>query len=454
MEDVHKLLQESMKDLMPRVTTYLDDMKYLDYVDGSKFETILEGPSKQYNMEWCGAVIKNCQEMEEKSMEVVTKYFQELEEKSRSSQADKDVPEAADCEKMEVAYKLFNEEGKKPVPMKDSQEIKENNTGTKKKTFGNLEKQHNQMQGVANLKLNNQKPGKQNIPQGVMDFQEVKENNTGTKKKTFGNLEKQYNQMQEVANLKLNNQKPGKQNIPRGVMTKSMMEAASILKKMASEGPLYAIHKYNGGMRSAKITCFKDKLLLHRLRKKHPPSRVSVVCYNDVIKLVDPSSRLTFLQLGEGDFMNFGKVFIRLRGNTLAAKQFSSLCTGEMGHTYAGFTCVDLVNEHHKTLEYVRMGDYENCNGTGGKQLFPGLDVNNGEYVRPWVAGTVEGCWIWKKEIGAQFDILMKDNPGRMCEAAFGFVEEGFRVLRGAIYESTCVEMLCVHDCGIVLSQS
>ncbi|XP_066941729.1 uncharacterized protein [Macrobrachium rosenbergii] len=264
--------------------------------------------------------------LEEVNKEYEKEVVAELErlQLSRGNpESSKNDVEAADCEELEDAYDLLFKDGEKPVPIRDFTEIKENSSGTKTKTFKNIPKQYSHVEEFNKFKL-------------------------------------KMNQKQVAA----------KQSIPQGVMTRSQEEATAILKKLASEGELYALQKYQGGMRSAKITYSKDKLLLHRLRKKHPPSGVSVVCHNDVMKLVDPSSRLTFLFLGEKDYINFGKVFIRLHGDTLAAKHFSCLCTGERGPTYAGFTCVDVFNKNHKTLEYFRMGDYENCNGTGGKPLF------------------------------------------------------------------------------------
>ncbi|XP_068235450.1 uncharacterized protein [Palaemon carinicauda] len=227
-----------------------------------------------------------------------------------------------------------------------------------------------------------------------------------------------------------------------------LQEMSEPVKALLKQRKIYAIHYDKGISRSAKFTIKGDYLYLHHLENKSPPGDAYTLEFRDVLSLVDPSSTLTFLELSAGG-STLGRLHVLLAPDTARAKNFALLCTGEKHHCYAN---TSLLWARHKgqAMEGVWGGDYEMDDGEGGAALVRGL-TTGGEYERPWTAGTVEGLW-WKGDAqGAQFLIYTRDNPGKVCERAFGVVERGLGVLVRAINRYPDIKQVKVSDCGLVI---
>lgn len=230
-----------------------------------------------------------------------------------------------------------------------------------------------------------------------------------------------------------------------------LQEMSEPVKALLKQRKIYAVHYDKGCSRSAKFSIKGDYLYLHHLENKSPPANAYTLEYKDVLGLVDNSSTLTFLELSAGG-STLGRLHILLVPDTPRARNFALLCTGEKHHSYAN---TSLLWARHKgqAMEGVWGGDYEMDDGEGGAALVRGL-TTGGEYRRPWTAGTVEGLW-WKGDAqGAQFLIYTRDNPGKVCERAFGVVERGLGVLVRAINRYPDIKQVKVTDCGLVIHSS
>ncbi|KAK7070275.1 hypothetical protein SK128_017964 [Halocaridina rubra] len=230
-----------------------------------------------------------------------------------------------------------------------------------------------------------------------------------------------------------------------------LQEMSEPVKALVKQRRVYAIHLDQGCLRSAKFTVKGDYLYMHHLEAKSPPADAYTLEYRDVLSLSEKSSTLTFLELSAGG-STLGRLHVLLAPDTPRARNFALLCTGEKNHSYAH---TSLLWARHKgqAMEGVWGGDYEMDDGEGGMALVRGL-TTGGEYKRPWTAGTVEGLW-WKGDAqGAQFLIYTRDNPGKICERAFGVVERGLGVLVRAINRYPDIKQVKVSDCGLVIHRS
>ncbi|XP_064087528.1 uncharacterized protein LOC135202204 [Macrobrachium nipponense] len=236
---------------------------------------------------------------------------------------------------------------------------------------------------------------------------------------------------------------------PRRITVEELLEMGDTLRQKIERNGVYCAHQIAGEARYGRMSLKDEKLCIHRMETRQIPEDVSVLNYEDAKTLVDPSSRLTFLDLGTND-TTLGQLTIRLSPDTKGAQQFALLCSGEKGISYAN-TKLFQVLHRGKKWEYVGGGDYECNNGDGGKALLPDLELGP-EYERPWVAGTVRGFWGLTSTVSAQFFICTRDHLVGVCSPAFGIAEEGLDVLRNAVRLYPDITQVYVQDCGIILS--
>nr|XP_045590360.1 peptidyl-prolyl cis-trans isomerase B-like [Procambarus clarkii] len=162
--------------------------------------------------------------------------------------------------------------------------------------------------------------------------------------------------------------------------------------------------------------------------------------------MLEPSCTLAFLDLGWAGSTR-GRVTIRLTPDTLLARQFVLLCTGQRGHTYRN-TKLLRVGAKGQPEEWVEGGDYESNDGEGGAPLLPDLQ---GHYRGAGRAGAVCAWYDLGGPRSAQFVITtrdLQDDDGWLY--AFGDVVRGLDVVRAAVNHSDITEVTVV-DCGVVL---
>lgn len=243
-----------------------------------------------------------------------------------------------------------------------------------------------------------------------------------------------------------------------GHITNGTLQARSALVKFVlNQGRVIAVQHLERRKRWAKLSIADDnKLCLHHLNDGPVPTNVYVVEHSDVMMLVDPLSRLTFLDLGD-DETTYGRLYIRLSPNTKAAVNFSLLCTGEMGPSYANTKVLQRANKF-LDLECTCFGDYEKDDGTGGKALVHGLGMEEEEeeelYERPCFEGTVVGWWNVADEIASQFSIFMRNNPRKVFDTSFGMVEKGLHIMSKVRWDVLAGTGATIKDCGISISSS
>ncbi|KAG7167261.1 hypothetical protein Hamer_G017171, partial [Homarus americanus] len=193
------------------------------------------------------------------------------------------------------------------------------------------------------------------------------------------------------------------------------------IRRVVEAGRVSAVLEDQVGRRYCKITRRDGRLYLHTLRPTPAhtplPTPTYTIKHSTVMDALDSSSTLVFLDLGWKGSTK-GRVHIRLRPDTPLGRQFTLLCTGQNGHTFAG-TNMLVVGFKGKSQEFVAGGDYEFNDGRGGVSLLPDLQD---EYQVSDRAGAVGSRWgPGRRDRGAQFVITTRDrSDGEKYSSIFG----------------------------------
>ncbi|XP_042206161.1 peptidyl-prolyl cis-trans isomerase CYP18-4-like [Homarus americanus] len=218
-----------------------------------------------------------------------------------------------------------------------------------------------------------------------------------------------------------------------------------VKRQVLEAGRVYAVHQDQHGLRSSRITTQDGRLYLHTLQSQPAPLHAHTIQFTDVVGALDCSSTLVFLDLGWAGSTR-GRVHIRLSPDTPLGRQFTLLCTGQRGHTYANTNLLEVCNKGSER-EYVLGGDYQYNDGRGGASLLPDLQ---GDYRGSGSAGDVRWCYDDDAR-GAQFIIFTRDHRSLSFPVVFGQVESGLEVVKAAANHSNIREVTVV-DCGVVLT--
>ncbi|XP_042233200.1 uncharacterized protein LOC121873623 isoform X2 [Homarus americanus] len=216
------------------------------------------------------------------------------------------------------------------------------------------------------------------------------------------------------------------------------------VKRQVEAGRVYAVHQDQHGLRSSRITTQYGRLYLHTLQSQPAPLHAHTIQFTDFVGALDCSSTLVFLDLGWAGSTR-GRVHIRLSPDTPRGRQFTLLCTGQRGHTYANTNFLKVCNKGREG-ECVVGGDYQYNDGKGGAPLLPDLQ---GDYRVSGSAGDV-GCCYGGDTRGVQFSISTRYRSSWLIEV-FGKVESGLEVVKAAVNHSNIREVTVV-DCGVVLT--
>ncbi|KAK7080156.1 hypothetical protein SK128_027455 [Halocaridina rubra] len=230
-----------------------------------------------------------------------------------------------------------------------------------------------------------------------------------------------------------------------------LMERRDLVRTIAKNNKLYALKRLSGVMRCAKISYIDDeKLCVHTLREGPPSPTAALVDYDDLLKLENPNERITFLELSTKN-NKIGRIYIRLTPKTKLADQFFILCSGQIGHAFLN---TNILSVRHKDSEeeYITFGDYTYNDKSGGISLFPEEVKQDVEKYDPWLEGTVDGMLDTDNSHSTIFDILMRDNPNKQLESAFGKVVKGLDILKAAIRQYPNIQDIYINDCGFTLS--
>ncbi|XP_064084501.1 uncharacterized protein LOC135200105 [Macrobrachium nipponense] len=246
-------------------------------------------------------------------------------------------------------------------------------------------------------------------------------------------------------------------NIPSEIMAEHLRDMNNDMERLIRQQKLFAIQSCQGKKRLAEIWFSQDnELLLGHLTEQKLPPYAYAIKHSEVMKLLDPASGVTFLELGNMR-STLGSVYIRLLPDNIRCQQFLLLCTGEKGRSYAKTRLLEVGNKHCLKREYVRFGDYEKNDGTGGRALFSDI-TREKEKTDPCrcLAGAVLGEVPGQMETGSQFIICTSDTPDSHHEicafSAFGKVYKGLDVLTNAISQLRNLTDISIQRCGVILS--
>ncbi|XP_069192234.1 uncharacterized protein [Procambarus clarkii] len=221
------------------------------------------------------------------------------------------------------------------------------------------------------------------------------------------------------------------------------------VKRLVEAGRVLAVQEDQDSRRSAMITLQDGQLYLHPLLCQPTPTYAHTLQESEVVGMLDPSCTLAFLELGWAGSTR-GRVTIRLTPDTLLARQFVLLCTGQRGHTYRN-TKLLWVDDKGQPGECVGGGDYESNDGEGGAQLLHYVLAHTAPARRSGRAGAVRARCPLGDPRSTQFIIGTRDlQGGGQWLYVFGDVVSGLDVVRAAVNHSDITEVTVV-DCGVVL---
>ncbi|CAL4083567.1 unnamed protein product, partial [Meganyctiphanes norvegica] len=163
----------------------------------------------------------------------------------------------------------------------------------------------------------------------------------------------------------------------------------------------------------------------------------------------DPPSTdgiLTFMDFAWPD-QKPRRVYMKMMGNTLRARQHLLLLTGQCGHSYRDLTFYN-TQKQGQPGENIVLRPYD------GKKATPLFnDVTKNDKVNhPATSGLITGAGWSGDNIcnNALFSIHLKDDPGKDNTTGFGRVISGLDVIHD-IVKSAKTDKIKVVDCGLVL---
>ncbi|KAK8727687.1 hypothetical protein OTU49_009697 [Cherax quadricarinatus] len=221
-------------------------------------------------------------------------------------------------------------------------------------------------------------------------------------------------------------------------------------KRLVEAGLVLGVQQDQHVLRHSKITLQDGQLYLHSLQHQTPPTHAHTIQVMEVMKALESSSSRIFLDLAWPGSTR-GRLHIQLNTDTLLAKQFMLLCTGQQ-QSGSSFLNTKLLGVWKKGEpgECVRGGDYQYNNGSGGAPLLP--HQHDLQYQKSGRAGAVWSWWEPCSDKSTQFGITTRDcTPGSQWLCVFGEVVSGLDVVRAAVNHSD-ISKVTVVDCGVVLT--
>nr|XP_053650375.1 uncharacterized protein LOC128700925 [Cherax quadricarinatus] len=239
------------------------------------------------------------------------------------------------------------------------------------------------------------------------------------------------------------------------------------IKRLLEAGLVLGVLQDQDDLRYSRITLQDDQLYLHTLQHQPPPTHTHTIQVTEVMEALETSSTLVFLDLAWPGSPR-RRLHIQLDTDTMMARQFVLLCTGQhqpasylntkllctgqqkqSGSSYLNTKLLWVWNKGQPG-EFVGGGDYQYNNGEGGAPLLPHqLDHR---YQKSGSAGAVWSRYDPCSNKSSQFCIITRDHTsGLKWSGVFGKVVSGLDVVRAAVNHSDITEVTVV-DCGVVLT--
>ncbi|KAK8746210.1 hypothetical protein OTU49_017300, partial [Cherax quadricarinatus] len=211
-------------------------------------------------------------------------------------------------------------------------------------------------------------------------------------------------------------------------------------KALVKNHQVFAVHQTETMNYYARITLEKGKLCLYTLQKLPLPIDAHTIQHEDVVKMLDQSSVVTFLDLGYKKVKN-ARVYIQLRLKSSMSKIFKNMCTGHEGYTFCNAKLTSVVGKGEPG-EYVVGGEYTDWDGFISQEL--PMDFGG------FACDTPSAGDVWYlPRTGILFHITTRAG-GNTDGKIFGKVESGLDVVK-AIAKLRNVSKVTVMNCGIVL---
>nr|XP_053650404.1 peptidyl-prolyl cis-trans isomerase 3-like [Cherax quadricarinatus] len=220
------------------------------------------------------------------------------------------------------------------------------------------------------------------------------------------------------------------------------------IKRLVEAGLVFGVQQDKNNLCLSRITLGDGQLYLHTLQRYPLPT--STIQVTEVMEALESSSTLVFLDLAWPGSPR-RRLHIQLNTDTMLAKQFVLLCTGQhqSGSSFLNTKLLWLGNKGQPG-EHVLGGDYQYNNGDGGAPLLTHKYAY--QYQESGSAGTVLSWYDPWTSKSTQFSITTTDRTdGRQWPRVFGKVVRGLEVLRAAVNHSDITEVTVV-DCGVVLT--
>ncbi|XP_066965009.1 uncharacterized protein [Macrobrachium rosenbergii] len=242
------------------------------------------------------------------------------------------------------------------------------------------------------------------------------------------------------------------EDIPEHLTVDYLRRLKEPIKQALKQRKIFAIQNYLGQTRYARITITEgNEICLHHLTEELPPPKAHYIKHCEVMKLVDKSSRRTFLDLRIRQ-EDLGRLLLKLSPDTVKAQHHALLCTGERGISYANGYLYGVKGSSDDN-EWLWFNPDEKRVSSGGNFIFSDMDVEEewkDVYVRPMVVGAVATNFLGRDTL--KFTICLKEKPHEKIRGAFGMVEKGMGLLNSALSRQPNLKEFRIHDCGIVLS--
>ncbi|KAK3861150.1 hypothetical protein Pcinc_032854 [Petrolisthes cinctipes] len=239
----------------------------------------------------------------------------------------------------------------------------------------------------------------------------------------------------------------------QGITVEDLMERSTTVDMLMRMKQTFCIQEDYGGIRSSMLSLEDGRIHVHCLTNNPPPLNTTRLPIKDLMKMLDLSSTLVFLDLSwpvsirrkRCTTTRRRRVYIRLGLDSTYVREFVVLCTGVRGYAYLNTNFNKVVNIG-TSKEYVVAGDYDLNTGMGGSSIMYHMPVvdEQPQHQRVYKQGTVllKHC---------EFIIVTGSGENRgLCGQAIGQVESGMSVLREAV-SRTNIRDVAVLDCGFVL---
>ncbi|XP_064123016.1 E3 ubiquitin-protein ligase TRIM39-like [Macrobrachium nipponense] len=235
------------------------------------------------------------------------------------------------------------------------------------------------------------------------------------------------------------------------IFVPNLKNKSEFLRRLLRNKRLYAVRQSKGKVRSAMLTFINNKVYLPCLREAEPPADAHTIDHQTLISSLNTDNVTAFLDLSWGGITR-GRIHISLAPDTPLARNFRTLCTGDLEKSsYLHSRFLEVYKQGYVIDECIRAGDYETNTGLTGAVVVKGSDPKEAVYSRKIVTGMV---WATHKDLDgpmtSQFSIRTGRGTLYWVVGAFGQVIDGIEVVKEAAKLKEVSEVQ-ITECGVIV---